>query len=61
MAGGAGAAAWEDWLSDWVRDHSARLPAQVANSLNEFEFYPVSRYVNTPRNQGERCIQPATT
>ncbi len=30
---------------------------QVANSLEEFEYYPVSRYVNAPRNQGERCIE----
>ena len=54
-----GQPAWDDWLSDWPADHSARLAAHVANSLNEFEYYPVSRYVNAPRNQGERCIQPA--
>jgi putative SOS response-associated peptidase YedK len=53
-------AAWDDWLSDWPGEHAARLADKVANSLNEFEFYPVSRYVNAPRNQGERCIQPAT-
>ncbi|MDE2219202.1 MAG: SOS response-associated peptidase [Gammaproteobacteria bacterium] len=48
---------WADWLSDWPRDHAARLAEHVANSLNEFEYYPVSRYVNAPRNQGERCIE----
>jgi putative SOS response-associated peptidase YedK len=53
-------AAWDEWLSDWPGEHAARLAAHVANSLNEFEYYPVSRYVNAPRNQGERCIQPAT-
>ena len=52
-------AAWDDWLSNWPADHAARLAAQVRNSLNHFEYYPVSRYVNAPRNQGERCIQPA--
>ncbi len=51
--------AWDEWLAKWPTDHSARLAACVANSLNEFEYYPVSRYVNAPRNQGERCIQPA--
>jgi putative SOS response-associated peptidase YedK len=52
--------AWDEWLSEWPGEHAARLAAQVANSLNKFEYYPVSRYVNAPRNQGERCIQPAT-
>ncbi len=53
-------AAWADWLADWPADHAARLADHVANSLNNFEYYPVSRYVNAPRNQGERCIQRAT-
>lgn len=48
-----------DWLSDWPADHARRLAERVDNSLNEFEFYTVSRYVNAPRNQGERCIEPA--
>jgi putative SOS response-associated peptidase YedK len=53
--------AWEAWLADWPSDPAARLAEQVAASPGEFEFYPVSRYVNAPRNQGERCIEPATT
>jgi putative SOS response-associated peptidase YedK len=53
-------AAWADWLADWPDEHAARLANHVSNSLNKFEYYPVSRYVNTPRNQGERCIEPAT-
>ncbi|MGH8254305.1 MAG: SOS response-associated peptidase, partial [Steroidobacteraceae bacterium] len=52
-------AAWTDWLSDWPADHARRLADHVANALNDFEFYAVSRYVNAPRNQGERCIEPA--
>jgi putative SOS response-associated peptidase YedK len=55
-----GQGAWDDWLSDWPNEHAAKLAGHVVNSLNEFEYYPVSRYVNAPRNQGERCIQPAT-
>jgi len=54
-------AAWDGWLADWPGDAAARLNEQVAAAPGEFEYYPVSRYVNTPRNQGERCIQPATT
>ncbi len=52
--------AWDAWLADWPGDAAARLGEQAAASLGEFEYYPVSRYVNTPRNQGERCIEPAT-
>ncbi len=48
-----------DWLADWRTDHARRLAESVGKSLNDFEFYPVSRYVNAPRNQGERCIEPA--
>ena len=51
--------AWSDWLSHWPGDHAQRLAGHVGNALNKFEFYAVSRYVNAPRNQGERCIEPA--
>jgi putative SOS response-associated peptidase YedK len=51
---------WDAWLADWSGDAAARLGEQVAASLGEFEYYRVSRYVNAPRNQGERCIEPAT-
>jgi putative SOS response-associated peptidase YedK len=54
-------AAWDAWLADWPSDPAVRLADQVADSPDEFEYYPVSRYVNAPRNQGERCIDPATT
>ena len=52
-------AAWDEWLENWPKDHAARLAAQVAASLGDFEYYAVSRYVNAPRNQGERCIERA--
>ena len=51
---------WESWLAPWPKDPAARLAEHVEASLGEFEYYPVSRYVNAPRNQGERCIEPAT-
>lgn len=46
-----------EWLAPWKAEHSAHLASFVARSLEEFEYYPVSRYVNAPRNQGERCIE----
>jgi putative SOS response-associated peptidase YedK len=52
---------WDDWLAPWPGGHADRLAAQVAGSEGDFEYYPVSRYVNAPRNQGERCIEPTTT
>jgi len=52
-------ASWDDWLADWPGGQAARLAAQVSVSEGNFEYYVVSRYVNAPRNQGERCIEPA--
>ncbi len=52
--------AWDSWMAPWPKDPAARLAEHAAAALGEFEYYPVSRYVNAPRNQGERCIEPAT-
>jgi putative SOS response-associated peptidase YedK len=52
---------WDTWLGPWPDEHASRLAEQVAGSVGEFEYYPVSRYVNSPKNQGERCIEPAAT
>jgi len=51
--------AFEDWLSSWSSNQAARLAEHVAAAAGEFEHYPVSRYVNAPKHQGERCIEPA--
>ena len=48
---------FEEWLAPWKSEHSARLASIALRSLGQFEYYPVSRYVNAPRNQGERCIE----
>ena len=48
---------FEEWLAPWKSEHSARLASFALRSLGQFEYYPVSRYVNAPRNQGERCIE----
>lgn len=41
-------AQWEDWLSG-ERSHA---------SLRGFERYPVSKVVNSPKNDDPRCIEP---
>jgi len=52
-------ALFDEWLAPWAGEHSAQLASFVARSQEEFEYYPVSRYVNAPRNQGERCLERA--
>lgn len=51
-------AAFDDWLGPWSGDAGAHLATHVQASVDDFQHYPVSRYVNTPRNQGPRCIEP---
>ena len=50
---------FDEWLAPWAGEHSAHLASFVARALDEFAYYPVSRYVNAPRNQGEQCIERA--
>lgn len=54
-------ASWDDWLAPWPDRHAERLATQVSGAQGNFEYHAVSRYVNSPRNQGERCIEPATS
>lgn len=51
-------AAQLDWLEPGSDRGSERLAAAVAAASNDFAWYPVSTYVNAPRNQGDRCIAP---
>jgi putative SOS response-associated peptidase YedK len=51
-------ATYDEWLAPWPDGHAERLAACVARSLEQFAYHPVARYVNSPRNQGERCIEP---
>ena len=52
-------ALFDEWLAPWTGEHGTHLASFVSRALDDFEYYPVSRYVNTPRNQGERCIERA--
>jgi putative SOS response-associated peptidase YedK len=47
-----------DWLAPGTDKGSERVAAAVASASTEFAYYPVSTYVNSPRNQGGRCIEP---
>jgi putative SOS response-associated peptidase YedK len=49
--------AFDDWLGPWKGDAAAHLAEHVAAAVGEFQHHPVSRYVNTPRNQGPACIE----
>ena len=51
--------AWEAWLDPDVRDGGAALACAQEAAETAFQWYPVSSYVNSPRNQGEACVAPA--
>jgi putative SOS response-associated peptidase YedK len=49
--------AHEDWLDSMVGD--VKFLSQLMTSINnDWVFYPVSRYVNNPRNSSNRCVEP---
>jgi putative SOS response-associated peptidase YedK len=50
--------AYDLWLDpDADRDQLADL--LIPYPGDDLETYPVSRFVNSPRNNDERCIEPA--
>jgi len=55
-----GAQAAAEWLAPGTDRGSERLAAAVAAVQQDFAWHPVSTFVNSPRNQGERCIAPFT-
>ncbi len=53
---------WADWLGSGAEDSPARL-SQLQHLLRPYDpaqmkLQPVSSYVNSPRNEGEQCIEP---
>jgi putative SOS response-associated peptidase YedK len=50
--------AFAEWLDPAVAGDQSVLDQAVSQSLMHFASYPVAAYVNSPRNQGERCIAP---
>lgn len=52
--------AWHDWLDPERTDAAEVMRWLAGAAMTTFEHHPVSSYVNSPRNQGERCIEPAS-
>ncbi len=52
--------AWEAWLHVDSADGASALGTALEASLTQFDAYPVLTYVNSPHNQGEECIRPAS-
>jgi putative SOS response-associated peptidase YedK len=50
-------ALWAQWLDPALQDGQAVIDAVMAGAATEFVAYPVSKYVNAPKNQGEKCIE----
>lgn len=48
------------WLDPGNDDISALGQAIATGTVQEFGYYPVSTYVNNPRNEGRECIEPQT-
>ena len=46
-----------DWLNSAVSDVEL-LSQLMASADDDWNFYPVSRYVNSPRNRTSRCLEP---
>lgn len=49
--------AYDAWLDAASSDGAAVTVAAAAAAETQFEAYPVSTYVNSPRNQDEACIR----
>jgi putative SOS response-associated peptidase YedK len=48
--------AYGDWLDSTVHDVELLSPL-MASAENDWMFYPVSRFVNNPRNDSSRCSE----
>jgi putative SOS response-associated peptidase YedK len=50
---------WGSWLGEIEASRPELETLLVPAPEGPFEAYPVSRYVNSPRNEGATCIEPA--
>lgn len=51
--------AWGPWLGEVETSREDLQDLLVPSADEGFEAYAVSRYVNSPRNEGPTCIEPA--
>jgi putative SOS response-associated peptidase YedK len=49
--------AWNEWLDPQRTDGQQMMEWLASATMSEFGAYPVSTYVNSPDNQGEKCIE----
>jgi putative SOS response-associated peptidase YedK len=49
---------WEAWLDPAMSDGATVTAFAYEHAERDLSHYPVSTFVNSPRNQGERCIEP---
>jgi putative SOS response-associated peptidase YedK len=49
--------AYTAWLDPALEDGAAVKALATNAAITDFEAYPVSTFVNAPRNQGEECIR----
>jgi putative SOS response-associated peptidase YedK len=49
---------WGAWLDPEQKDGTAAAALAQAAAVTMFEADAISTYVNSPRNQGEKCIEP---
>ena len=47
------------WLDPSVQEADRLTPLLVPHPSDALEVYPVSRFVNSPSNDDERCVEPA--
>jgi putative SOS response-associated peptidase YedK len=49
---------FDRWLDPAVQEPKKLEPLLVPYSGQDLTAYPISRWVNSPRNQGPQCIKP---
>ena len=49
---------FDRWLDPAVQDPAKLQPLLVPYSGSDMTAYPISTFVNSPRNQGPQCIEP---
>jgi putative SOS response-associated peptidase YedK len=54
------ASSYEEWLDPANADAVLLNRLVQTRAVSEFMAYPVTTYVNNPRNQGEQCLAPKT-
>lgn len=49
----------ETWLDSKIQDAAKLEPLLVPYAEKDLVFDPITTYVNSPKNQGEKCLESA--